>query len=96
MRELGITVESDKNNLNINNINKPVHEIDRNITTLKGTLNKLFTESQTVKNVDGEIQLKDEVKLIQQKVRPIPYPFTTRGQKGNRKTEKTRTHRKCK
>ena len=70
MSELGITLESDKNNLNINHKNKPENAIDRNIT-LKRKFNKLFTENRTVKNVEEGIQLKDGAKLIQQKCRPI-------------------------
>ena len=67
MIELGLTFESDKNNININHINKPKHEIDINITTPKR-----FAENQTDKNVEVDIQPKDGVKLIQQKSRPIP------------------------
>ena len=39
--------------------------IERNITTLKRKFTKLFTENQTVKNIEVDIQLKEVMKWIQ-------------------------------
>ena len=45
---------------------------EREITALKSKFHKLFSTNHTVKNVEVDIQLKDDAKLFQQKGRPIP------------------------
>ena len=65
MEKLGITLESDKIITDINRVNNPETMIERNITTLKRKFTKLFTENQTVKNIEVDIQLKEVMKLIQ-------------------------------
>ena len=70
MGKLRITLNTD------NNITDKPNQIncnsEREITALKSTFHKLFSTNHTVKNVEVDIQLKDDAKLIQQKGRPIP------------------------
>ena len=75
MEKLGIMLNIDINVQTIKHINKLDHTIcgsDREITTLKIKFHKLFTTNHTVKNVEVDIQLKDDAKLIEQKDWPIP------------------------
>ena len=70
MGKLGTSLESDKINANMNHINNNINSentLDRNIAPLKLTFNKLFTENQTVKNLEVDNQSKDKAKFVQQK-----------------------------
>ena len=76
MEKLGITLNTDNNTQTIKHITDKPNQINRNsereITALKSKFHKLFSTNHTVKNVEVDIQLKDDAKLIQQKGRPIP------------------------
>ena len=75
MKELGLTLKPETLHESINNIGRPDqsnNRIDAEIATLKSKFHKLFTENHMVKNVEVDIQLKEGLKLIQQKGRPIP------------------------
>ena len=67
MKHLGISVNIEKPNSKIQNIQE-----DPDITDLKKKFKKLFHENKTVKGIEVDIQLKPNAKLIQQKGRPIP------------------------
>ena len=67
MKHLGISVNIEKPNSKIQNIQK-----DPDITDLKKKFKKLFHENKTMKGIEVDIQLKPKAKLIQQKGRPIP------------------------
>ena len=66
MKNLGIKLNIEKSNLQIQNIQE-----DPNITDLKKQFGKVFHENKTVKGLEVIIQLKPDAKLIQQKGRPI-------------------------
>ena len=76
MGKLGITLNTDNNIQTIKHIIDKPNQIncnsEREITALKSKFHKLFSTNHTVKNVEVDIQLKDDAKLIQQKGRPIP------------------------
>ena len=67
MKHLGISVNIEKPNTKIQNIQE-----DPDITDLKKKFKKLFHENKTVKGIEVDIQLKPNAKLMQQKGRPIP------------------------
>ena len=75
MEKLGITLNTDINTQTIKHITDKPNQINRNsereITALKSKFHKIFSTNHTVKNVEVDIQLKDDAKLIQQKGRPI-------------------------
>ena len=68
MEKLGITLKTETPHQTINHIDKP----DSDITTLKSKFHKLFTKNHTIQNIEGDIQLKEGEKLLQQKGRHIP------------------------
>ena len=72
MGKLGITLESDKFNPNINHKNKTGNTADHDITTLKRKFHKLFNENHARNNVEVDNRLKEGAKLIQQNGRPFP------------------------
>ena len=80
MEKLGITLNTDKNAPTVKHImNKPDQPnsgSDREIAALKSKFHKLITTNHTVKNVEVNIQLKDDAKLIKKR-QICPYPFTT-------------------
>ena len=97
METLGITLNTDNNLQAIEHINEPDHtdcESDRQLTTLKSKFHKLFTTSHTVKNVEVDIQLKDEAKLILEKSRPIPIHLQQAVDEEIEKLKKTGPRRK--
>ena len=67
MKHLGMKLNIEKSNLQIQNIQEDPH-----ITELKKQFGKLFHENKTVKGIEVDIQIKPDAKLIQQKGRPIP------------------------
>ena len=67
MKELGITLDKDNIDQQINHVKE-----DPDIKSLKEQFKKLFIEKHTVKGIEVEIQLEENAKLIQQKGRPIP------------------------
>ena len=96
MRNLGVTLESEKIITNINHMNNPENTIERNITTLKRKFTELFTENQSVKSVEVDIQLKEEKKLIQQKVDRYQFICNPLSEKESKNRKKTRAYRKSK
>ena len=96
MRNLGVTLESEKIITNINHMNNPENTIERNITTLKRKFTELFTENQSVKSVEVDIQLKEEAKLIQQKVDRYQLICNPLSKKESKNRKKTRAYRKSK
>ena len=67
MKHLGISVNIEKPNSKIQNIQE-----DPDIAGPKKNIKKLFHANKTVKGIEVDIQLKPNAKLIQQKGRPIP------------------------
>ena len=63
MKELGITQKTETPHQSMNNISRPDQNnngTDADIATLKNKFHELFTENHTVKNVEGDIQLKED------------------------------------
>ena len=67
MTQLGMKLETEKTNPKILNIRE-----DTDITELKRNFKKLFHMNETVKGIEVDIQLKPDVKLLQQEGCPIP------------------------
>ena len=66
MKKLGITLEKSNTDTQINSIRE-----DPDVKMLKKQFRKLFNENDTVNGLKVEIQLKEGVKVIQHKGRPI-------------------------
>ena len=67
MKKLGITLDTGRTGPQINHVTE-----DPDITFLKRKFKKLFHENHTVEGLEVKILLKEDARLIQQKVRPIP------------------------
>ena len=67
MKKLGIKLEAGQTVPQIHQIKK-----DQDVTKLKTKFKKLFNKNHTVNEIEVNTQLKEDVKMIQQKRRPIP------------------------
>ena len=95
MKKLGITLKTEAPYQTVNHINKPDqinNRPDADITTLKTKFDKLFTKNHTINNVEVDIQLKEELKQIPQKGRPIPYHLQPAKDKESEKLKTKQEH----
>ena len=70
MKRLGITVNTTTDDIKIHNIK--MDETEKKILKLKNEFKDLFYNNTEIKDLEVKIDLKEDAKIIQQKVRPVP------------------------